>query len=150
MAGTQPRSRSCPTASAPLPLHLASERIRARRGRGSSNQVASGGPPDGADTWEGPHVTETIESTPDASKTAASSSKKKSGGLNSLLLADLKAMAGGLGIRGAGSMKKAQLVDAIKAVQSAGNGKSSAAATGDGKPDGSEKPERTEEAREQR
>ena len=35
-----------------------------------------------------------------------------------MLLADLKSMAGGLGIRGAGSMKKAQLVDAIKAAQS--------------------------------
>jgi len=32
-----------------------------------------------------------------------------------MLLADLKAMAGGMGISGAGSMKKAQLVEAIKA-----------------------------------
>ncbi|MBO0845563.1 MAG: transcription termination factor Rho [Nocardioides sp.] len=35
-----------------------------------------------------------------------------------MLLADLKKMAGGLGIRGASSMKKAQLVEAIKAAQS--------------------------------
>jgi transcription termination factor Rho len=73
-------------------------------------------------------VTETIESTPDASERStagASTPKKRSGGLNSMLLADLKGMAGGLGIRGAGSMKKAQLVDAIKAAQSAGNGQSS-------------------------
>nr|WP_218866272.1 transcription termination factor Rho [Nocardioides kongjuensis] len=34
-----------------------------------------------------------------------------------MLLADLKAMANGMGIRGAGSMKKAALVDAIKAAQ---------------------------------
>nr|WP_216654352.1 transcription termination factor Rho [Nocardioides sp. zg-DK7169] len=40
--------------------------------------------------------------------------------MNSLLLADLKAMAGGLGISGAATMKKAQLVDAIKAAQSGG------------------------------
>ena len=40
-----------------------------------------------------------------------------------MLLADLKAMAGGMGIRGAGSMKKAQLVDAIKAAQAGGDGK---------------------------
>jgi transcription termination factor Rho len=66
-------------------------------------------------------VTETIESTStDASNNGASAPKKKSGGLNSMLLADLKAMAGGLGISGAKSMKKAQLVDAIKAAQSGG------------------------------
>ena len=71
--------------------------------------------PGGTDTWEGPHVTETIEPT--------ATPKKKSGGLNTMLLADLKSMAGGLGIRGAGSMKKAQLVDAIKAAQSGGQAK---------------------------
>ncbi len=73
-------------------------------------------------------MTETIESTPtDASGSSADAApapKKKSGGLNSMLLADLKSMAGGLGIRGAGSMKKAQLVDAIKAAQAGGNGTS--------------------------
>ncbi len=62
-------------------------------------------------------MTETIESTP-AESSPNGASKKRSGGLNSLLLADLKSMAGGLGISGAGSMKKAQLVDAIKAAQS--------------------------------
>ncbi len=36
-----------------------------------------------------------------------------------MLLADLKSMAGGMGISGAGSMKKAQLVEAIKLAQSA-------------------------------
>jgi len=72
-------------------------------------------------------VTETLESTPDESERStagASSPKKRPGGLNSMLLVDLKAMAGGLGIRRAGSMKKAQLVDAIKAAQSGGNGQS--------------------------
>ncbi|MGA8257155.1 MAG: transcription termination factor Rho [Nocardioides sp.] len=39
-----------------------------------------------------------------------------------MLLADLKAMAGGMGIAGSGSMKKAQLVDAIKGAQSASSG----------------------------
>ena len=47
----------------------------------------------------------------------------KSAGLSSMLLADLKSMAAGLGISGAGSMKKAQLVDAIKAAQSGGGEK---------------------------
>ncbi|MEJ7795004.1 MAG: transcription termination factor Rho [Nocardioides sp.] len=37
-----------------------------------------------------------------------------------MLIADLKSMAGGLGIAGAGSMKKAELVSAIKAAQSGG------------------------------
>ena len=64
-------------------------------GSGSSDQVAPG-VPGGTDTWEGPHVTETIEPT-------TTPKKKKSGGLNTMLMADLKSMAGGLGIRGAGS-----------------------------------------------
>ncbi len=44
-----------------------------------------------------------------------------------MLIADLKSMASGMGIRGARSMKKAQLVDAIKAAQS-GQGTSSESA----------------------
>ncbi len=48
-----------------------------------------------------------------------------------MLLADLKAMAGPMGIRGAGSMKKAQLIEAIKAAQS---GQSSQAAQGADRP----------------
>jgi len=56
-------------------------------------------------------VTETIESTDSAPK------KRAAGGLNSMLLADLKAMAGGMGIAGSGTMKKAQLIEAIKEAQ---------------------------------
>jgi transcription termination factor Rho len=56
-------------------------------------------------------VTETIETTP---------AKKASGGLSSKLLPELKAMAGGLGIKGVGSMKKAELVDAIRTAQTGG------------------------------
>ncbi|HWJ66312.1 MAG TPA: transcription termination factor Rho [Nocardioides sp.] len=69
-------------------------------------------------------MTETLDST----EAAAKAPKKRSGGLNSMLLADLKAMAGGMGIPGAGSMKKAALVDAIKAAQ-AGQGAQSAGPT---------------------
>ena len=47
----------------------------------------------------------------------AAPKKKASGGLNSMLLADLKAMANGMGIAGSGAMKKAQLVEAIKSAQ---------------------------------
>jgi transcription termination factor Rho len=76
-------------------------------------------------------VTDTIEPTSvDPSGTgasggsadAASTPKRRPGGLSSLLLADLKSMAGGLGIRGAGSMKKAQLIEAIKAAQAGSTG----------------------------
>ena len=65
-------------------------------------------------------MTETIEPTTSDAGSHAAPPKKKSGGLNTMLLADLKSMAGGLGIRGTGSMKKAQLVEAIKAAQSGG------------------------------
>jgi transcription termination factor Rho len=61
-------------------------------------------------TWEGPHVTETTEATP----------AKRSGALSSKLLPELKEIAGGLGIKGIGSMKKAQLIEAIRGAQSGG------------------------------
>jgi transcription termination factor Rho len=37
-----------------------------------------------------------------------------------MLLPELKQMAGGLGIKGVGGMRKSQLIDAIKAAQSGG------------------------------
>ncbi|MFC4783765.1 transcription termination factor Rho [Nocardioides sp. MAHUQ-72] len=64
-------------------------------------------------------MTETIDSTPAAPEASAGAPKKRGGGLNSMLIADLKAMAGGMGIPGAGTMKKAQLIEAIKAAQGA-------------------------------
>ncbi|WP_436836430.1 transcription termination factor Rho [Pimelobacter simplex] len=90
-------------------------------------------------------MTETPDSTPSApaaaaaapeqqaaekapQKAAAKAPRKRSGGLNSMLLADLKAMANGMGIAGAGSMKKAALVDAIKGAQAGGGGNSRPAA----------------------
>ena len=62
-------------------------------------------------------MTDTLDSPADGS---AAAPKKRSGGLSAMLLADLKAMAAGMGIAGAGSMKKAQLVDAIKTTQARG------------------------------
>jgi transcription termination factor Rho len=97
--------------------------------------------PSGADTWEGPHVTDTLESTP-----AADAPKKKSGGLNSMLLADLKAMAGSLGIRGTGSMKKAQLVEAIKAAQANGRPSRSGDQSQSGQSDKPDKPDKPGES----
>jgi transcription termination factor Rho len=66
-------------------------------------------------------VTETIEASTAAPEGGAPKTAKRSGGLNSMLLAELKAMAGGMGIAGSGSMKKAQLVEAIKAAQAGGS-----------------------------
>ncbi|TQL67479.1 transcription termination factor Rho [Nocardioides albertanoniae] len=57
-------------------------------------------------------MTETMESA-----APEPNAPKKRGGLGGMLLADLKAMANGMGIAGASSMKKAQLIDAIKAAQ---------------------------------
>ena len=53
------------------------------------------------------------------SETPETPAAKKRGGLNTMLVADLKAMANGLGIAGADSMKKPQLVQAIKDLQNA-------------------------------
>jgi transcription termination factor Rho len=74
-------------------------------------------------------VTETIEAAPtaDAAESAKPSSKKKSGGLNSMLLPELKQLAGTLGIKGAGAMRKSTLIEAISAAQ---GGRSTAAEGG--------------------
>ncbi|MEX0428962.1 transcription termination factor Rho [Nocardioides sp. DS6] len=77
-------------------------------------------------------MTETNES--------AGNAPKKRGGLNAMLLADLKAMAGGMGIAGAGSMKKAQLIEAIKAAQSSRAAAPAAAPEGESKPRRERKP----------
>jgi len=79
-------------------------------------------------------VTETTEST----------APKKRGGLNSMLIADLKAMAAGMGIAGAGSMKKAQLVEAIKSAQGS---RATASAPAEAAP--SERPKRVRRPRAQ-
>ena len=72
-------------------------------------------------------MTDTNEPTTPAPE-AETGSKKRGGGLSTMLLADLKSMAAGMGVAGAGSMKKAQLIEAIKAAQS--GGQAGAAATG--------------------
>src|SRR6476660_10531306 len=82
----------------------------------------------GTDTWEGPHVTETIESTPAVPEATSGAPKKRGGGLNSMLIADLKSMAAGMGIPGAATMKKAQLIEAIKGAQGGAGTRSEAPA----------------------
>ncbi|MGL5809797.1 MAG: transcription termination factor Rho [Nocardioides sp.] len=71
-------------------------------------------------------MTETIDST-DSALDSSEGTKKRGGGLNSMLLADLKSMAGAMGISGTGSMKKAQLIDAISSARSGGSGQPSGA-----------------------
>ena len=50
----------------------------------------------------------------------AAPAKRRAGGLSGMLLPELKQMASGLGVKGAGGMRKSQLVEAIKAAQSGG------------------------------
>ncbi|WP_370291380.1 transcription termination factor Rho [Nocardioides sp.] len=66
-----------------------------------------------------------MSDTPDS---PAAPQRKRAGGLNAMLLADLKAMAAGMGISGAGSLKKADLIEAIKAAQSTQTGQPAAPA----------------------
>lgn len=72
--------------------------------------------------------------------------RRGGGGLSSKLLPELKQIAGGLGIKGAGAMKKAQLVEAIRAAQSGGSqsGGSQSGGSGD------QRPRETRETREPR
>jgi transcription termination factor Rho len=58
------------------------------------------------------------ETTETPVKTPTGQSGRGGGGLSGKLLPELKQIAGGLGIKGASSMKKAQLVDAIRSAQS--------------------------------
>jgi transcription termination factor Rho len=100
-------------------------------------------------TWEGPHVTETTEATPSEPTTQAPA-KRRAAGLSGMLLPELKQMAGGLGIKGAGGMRKSQLIEAIKAAQAGGQqasqaGGDRAARSGDG---AAQRTEQGSEARE--
>ncbi len=56
------------------------------------------------------------------------------GGLSGKLLPELKQIAGGLGIKGASAMKKAQLVDAIRAAQSGQSGNQAPRQQANGEP----------------
>jgi transcription termination factor Rho len=101
-------------------------------------------------------MTEETTTTLDAGKGAA---KRSGGGLTSMLLPELKQVAGGLGIKATG-LKKAELVAAIKAAQSGGQGGGQAGGTrrqerraedsaelagSDQKPQRSDQAERTEQ-----
>ena len=57
-------------------------------------------------------------STESAEAPVVGGAKRRAAGLSGMLLPELKQMAGGLGIKGVGGMRKSQLIDAIKAAQS--------------------------------
>ncbi len=76
-------------------------------------------------------MTETSEATPAAAAgTTETASRKKSGGLNSMLLPELKQLAGSLGIKGTGGMRKSALVAAISSAQSGNSAQSSSSSGG--------------------
>jgi transcription termination factor Rho len=68
-------------------------------------------------------VTQTSEATPPVEAADKAPTRKKSGGLNSMLLPELKQLAGSLGIKAATGMRKSALVEAISAAQSGGVGR---------------------------
>ena len=67
------------------------------------------------------------ESTAIAESTSKDATGKKSGGLSTMLLPELKKLAGSMGISGASAMRKGDLVSAIKAKQQSGAANSSSA-----------------------
>jgi transcription termination factor Rho len=67
-------------------------------------------------------------STSDAPGTADAKTRRKPAGLNGMVLAELQAVASGLGISGTGKLRKGALIEAISAAQNGGSGKNGAAA----------------------
>ncbi|WP_406052437.1 transcription termination factor Rho [Kribbella sp. NBC_00889] len=57
----------------------------------------------------------------DAAATTATRRRKAGGGLEGMLLPELKQLAGTLGIKGTGALRKGQLIEAIKAAQAGGS-----------------------------
>ncbi|MFC9691896.1 transcription termination factor Rho [Kribbella sp. NPDC056951] len=67
-------------------------------------------------------MTETVEaSSSDAAAGTATRRRKAGGGLEGMLLPELKQLAGTLGIKGTGALRKGQLIEAIKAAQTGGS-----------------------------
>jgi transcription termination factor Rho len=62
-------------------------------------------------------TTEVLDSTTDAPSAAPSTRKRSGSGLNGMVLAELQAMATGLGISGTARMRKGQLIEAIQTAQ---------------------------------
>src|SRR5919107_1154350 len=78
------------------------------------------------------HVTDIADVTSVAVKDGTTGRKRKGSGLDAMLLPELKHLAGSLGIRGTGTMRKGQLVAAIQAAQSGSPSSSAAGAAVNG------------------
>ncbi|WP_350274335.1 transcription termination factor Rho [Kribbella sp. HUAS MG21] len=77
-------------------------------------------------------MTETVEASSgaDAAATPATRRRKAGGGLEGMLLPELKQLAGTLGIKGTGALRKGQLIEAIKAAQAGGSAGSAGSSAG--------------------
>jgi transcription termination factor Rho len=78
------------------------------------------------------HVTDIADVTSVAVKDGTAGRKRKGSGLDAMLLPELKHLAGSLGIRGTGTMRKGQLIAAIQAAQSGSPSSSAAGAAVNG------------------
>jgi transcription termination factor Rho len=76
-------------------------------------------------------VTQTSEATGSNAAANSAARTKKSGGLSSMLLPELKQLASSLGIKGTGSMRKSALVEAISAARGSGSDPAPAAGRSD-------------------
>ena len=80
----------------------------------ATTDSSAGGSSPQADKGKDPRMTETTDAAP--TEAAPASSARKGGGLNAMLLPELKQLAGGLGIKSTG-MRKGALIEAIKSAQ---------------------------------
>ncbi len=77
-----------------------------------------------------PSTNGAVHSTDDSPRESGgeTTTKRRTGGLNGMVLAELQQMASGLGIQGTARMRKGQLVEAITAAQSGGSGRAQSSA----------------------
>src|SRR5215213_2488785 len=72
------------------------------------------------------HVTDIADVTSVSVEDGTAGRKRKGSGLDAMLLPELKQLAGSLGIRGAGTLRKGQLIAAIQGAQSGPSASASA------------------------
>src|SRR4051794_37275057 len=65
-------------------------------------------------------LTDIAEATSAAPAEGAAGRKRKGSGLDSMVLPELKQLAGSLGLKGTGAMRKGQLIEAIQSAQRGG------------------------------
>src|SRR3954470_7709279 len=83
-------------------------------------------------------LTDIAEATSAAPAEGAAGRKRKGSGLDSMVLPELKQLAGSLGLKGTGAMRKGQLIAAIQSAQggSSNGGGSNGAPSNGGSPNG--------------